>query len=76
LVYSKKFFSKAKPDKIRATDYAYMGRLLAKTKQDSLAQEMLVKAFNLDSTKADLLSEAAMSLNRIRNLTKPWIFIK
>src|ERR1035437_7689929 len=33
LVYSKKFFRRAKPDKIRATDYAYLGRLFAKTKQ-------------------------------------------
>jgi tetratricopeptide (TPR) repeat protein len=70
LLYSKKFFKRAKPEKVRAADYAYLGRLLAKTKQDSLAHEMLVKAFELDSTKADLLSEAAMSLNRIKRYDK------
>jgi predicted Zn-dependent protease len=70
LLYSRKFFSRAKPDKIRATDYAYMGRLLAKTKQDSLAQEMLVKAFKVDSSRSELLSEAAMSLIKLKKYDK------
>ena len=70
LKYSKKFFKRAKPEKIRSADYAYLGRLLAKTKQDSLAHEMLVKAFEIDSTKSELLSEAAMSLNRIKRYDK------
>jgi tetratricopeptide (TPR) repeat protein len=70
LVYSRKFFRRAKPDKIRPTDYIYLGRLLAKTKQDSLAYEKLFKAFQLDSTKSELLSEAAMSLNRIKKYDK------
>jgi tetratricopeptide (TPR) repeat protein len=70
LIYSKKFFSRANPAKVRATDYAYMGRLLAKTKQDSLAHEKLVMAFQLDTTKSELLSEAAMSLNRIKKYDK------
>ncbi|MCX6244448.1 MAG: tetratricopeptide repeat protein [Bacteroidetes bacterium] len=66
IIYSKKFFRHAKPDKVRATDYAYLGRLLAKTKQDSAAFEILVKAFNIDTTKAELLSEAAMSLIKLK----------
>ena len=70
LVYSRKFFRRAKPDKIRPTDYVYLGRLLAKTKQDSLAYEKLYKAFQLDSSKSELLSEAAMSLNRIKKYDK------
>jgi tetratricopeptide (TPR) repeat protein len=70
LLYIKKFFKKADPAKVRATDYAYLGRLLAKTKQDSLANEMLVKAFTLDSSKSELLSEAAMSLIKIKKYDK------
>ena len=70
LVYSKKFFAKVKPDKIRAADYTYLGRLLAKTKQDSLAYENLYKAFQMDTSKSELLSEAAMSLNRIKKYDK------
>jgi len=70
LVYSKKFFRRVKPDKVRPADYAYLGRLLAKTKQDSLAYEQLLNAFNMDSSKSELLSEAAMSLNKIKNYPK------
>jgi tetratricopeptide (TPR) repeat protein len=70
LVYSRKFFRRVKPDKIRPADYAYLGRLLAKTKQDSLAYEQLLNAFNMDSSKSELLSEAAMSLNKIKKYDK------
>ncbi|MGE5424515.1 MAG: tetratricopeptide repeat protein, partial [Syntrophothermus sp.] len=70
IYYSKKFFRNSKPDKIRPLDYAYLGRLLAKTKQDSLASEMLLKAFTLDSTKAELLSEAALTLIRGKNFNR------
>jgi tetratricopeptide (TPR) repeat protein len=70
LFYSKKFFRRADPSKVRATDYAYLGRLLAKTKQDSLANEMLVKAFNIDSSRSELLSEAAMSLIKLKKYDK------
>jgi len=70
LQYSRKFFRRAKPDKIRATDYAYMGRLLAKTKQDSLASEMLVKAFTIDTSRSDLLSEAARSMIKLKKYDK------
>jgi len=70
LIYSKKFFSNANPEKIRATDYAYLGRLLAKSKQDSLAYETLMKAFQLDTSKSELLSEAGASLMRVRNYQK------
>jgi tetratricopeptide (TPR) repeat protein len=66
LQYSRKFFKNAPKDKIRPADYAYLGRLLAKTKQDSLASAMLMKAFTLDSSKGELLSEAAMSLNKLK----------
>jgi len=70
LVYSKKFFRRAKPDKIRATDYAYLGRLFAKTKQDSLAHENLLKAFQMDTSRSELLSEAAMSMIKLKKYDK------
>ena len=70
LVYSKKFFRRAKPDKIRATDYAYLGRLFAKTKQDSLAHENLMKAFQMDTSRSELLSEAAMSMIKLKKYDK------
>jgi predicted Zn-dependent protease len=70
LLYSKKFFRRADPAKVRATDFAYLGRLLAKSKQDSLAHEMLVKAFNIDTSRSELLSEAAMSLIKTKKYDK------
>ncbi|MEI6898239.1 MAG: tetratricopeptide repeat protein [Bacteroidota bacterium] len=70
LYYSKKFFTRVKPEKVRATDLAYLGRLLVKSKQDSLAHEKLLKAFQMDTSKAELLSEAAMSLVRIKKYDK------
>jgi tetratricopeptide (TPR) repeat protein len=70
LIYSKKFFNRAKPDKIRATDYSYLGRLFAKTKQDSLAHENLLKAFQMDTSRSELLSEAAMSMIKLKKYDK------
>jgi tetratricopeptide (TPR) repeat protein len=70
LIYSKKFFRRANPDKVRASDYAYLGRLLAKTKQDSLAHDNLVKAFMMDTSRSELLSEAAMSMIKLKKYDK------
>jgi tetratricopeptide (TPR) repeat protein len=70
LVYIKKFIANARPEKVRSLDYAYYGRLLAKTKQDSLATEQLMKAYSLDTSKADLISEAALSYTRIKKYDK------
>jgi Flp pilus assembly protein TadD len=70
LVYSKKFFNGAKPEKVRATDYTYLGRLYARTKQDSLAFENLVKAFQMDTSHSELLSEAAMSVIKLKKYDK------
>jgi len=70
LVYSEKFFHRANPDKIRATDYAYLGRLFAKTKQDSLAHENLMKAFQMDTSRSELLSEAARSMIKLKKYDK------
>jgi tetratricopeptide (TPR) repeat protein len=70
LFYSKKFFSRAKPDKIRPADYVYLGRSYAKTKQDSLAHIYLLKAFQMDTSRSDLLSEAAVSMMKLKKYGK------
>ena len=70
LVYIKKFIANAKPEKVRSLDYAYYGRLLAKTKQDSLATEQLMKAYDLDTSKVELISEAALSYTKIKKYDK------
>jgi len=70
LPYIRKFIAHAKPEKIRALDYAYYGRLLSKLKQDSLASEQLLKAYSMDTSKAELLSEAALGYTRIKKYDK------
>ncbi len=70
LEYIKKFIANAKPDKVRSLDYAYYGRTLAKLKQDSLATLELMKAYALDTTKSELISEAALSFTRIKKYDK------
>ncbi len=70
LPYIKKFIAQAKPEKVRALDYAYYGRLLSKLKMDSLASEQLLKAYTLDTSKVELISEAALSYTRIKKYDK------
>jgi tetratricopeptide (TPR) repeat protein len=70
LVYIRKFLANAKPEKVRSLDYAYYGRLLAKTKQDSLATVQLMKAYDLDTSKTELISEAALCFTRVKNYDK------
>jgi tetratricopeptide (TPR) repeat protein len=70
LLYIRKFIANAKPAKVRSLDYAYYGRLLAKTKQDSLAPEQLMKAYSLDTSKVELISEAALCFTRIKKYDK------
>jgi len=70
LYFSRKFFANEKPDKIRATDYIYYGRILAKNKQDEQAYENLLKGFEMDSTKPELLSEAALCLTKVKKYDK------
>lgn len=66
LIYIQKFLQNAKPEKIRADDYVYYGRLLSKTKNDSLAAEKLLTAYQMDSTKIELLSEIALSYVKLK----------
>ncbi|MBN1200156.1 MAG: tetratricopeptide repeat protein [Bacteroidales bacterium] len=61
------FLEKSDPGKIRYSDKSYYGRLLSKNDMDSLAALVLYEAFLLDTTKIDLLSEAAMSYIKIKD---------
>lgn len=70
LLYIKKFLTHAKAEKVRPTDFVYYGRLLSKNKIDSLATINLLKAYNLDTSRSELLSEAAFSYNRMKNYNK------
>jgi tetratricopeptide (TPR) repeat protein len=57
--YMKKFMTNAPAEKITGKDYAYDGRISVKNGQDSLGIISLSKAFELDSSNIDLLSEIA-----------------
>jgi len=70
LEYSRKFFLKAKPEKIRPQDYIYYGRLLAKMKFDTLAPEPLLKAYSMDTSKVELISEAALCWTKAKKYEK------
>ena len=47
------YFQKAKPEELKASDYASYGKLLVKLKEDSLANEVLAKGIALDSTDVE-----------------------
>jgi tetratricopeptide (TPR) repeat protein len=70
LYFARKFFANEKPDKIRAADYIYYGRILARNKLDEQASEELLKGYVMDTTKPELLSEAALCLTRIKKYDK------
>jgi tetratricopeptide (TPR) repeat protein len=57
--YMSKFVRNAPVEKITSKDYAYAGRILVKSGQDSLGVLSLTKAFELDTTNIDLLTEIA-----------------
>ena len=54
-----KFFERVEKSKVKVlpSDYQYLGKLLSKTGQDSLAIVTLTKAIELDSTQIDLYNE-------------------
>jgi len=63
----KKFFelrSSSDTSKIISTDYEYMGRLFGKNGNDSLSIVNLIKAVEMDSTKAGLLEDIAKSYEK------------
>jgi len=70
LYFAKKFFANEKPDRIRSADYIYYGRILARNKMDELASEELLKGYVLDTTKPELLSEAALCYTKVKKYDK------
>lgn len=70
LYFARKFFSIEKPEKIRAADYIYYGRILARNKLDEQASQELLKGFELDTTKPELLSEAALCFTKVKKYDK------
>ena len=55
------WMTKADPKRIIPEDYLYLGRLQIASKQDSLGVGNLRKAYDLDSTDADVFQEIAKS---------------
>jgi tetratricopeptide (TPR) repeat protein len=56
------WMSKADPKRIIAQDYLYLGRLQMASGQDSIGMNSLRKAYDLDSTQADVLDTIARAL--------------
>lgn len=57
--YISKFIKNAPADKITSKDLAYDGRISIKSGQDSLGIVSLTKAFEMDTTNIDMLTEIA-----------------
>jgi tetratricopeptide (TPR) repeat protein len=70
LSYIRKFIALSKPEKIRYSDYAYYGRTLAKMKMDTLAPAQLMKAWSIDTSKVELISEAALCWTKAKKYDK------
>jgi tetratricopeptide (TPR) repeat protein len=49
-----KYFQTAKPEDLKAADYASYGKLLLETKEDSLANEMFAKGIALDTAHQEI----------------------
>lgn len=70
LKYIKLFIDNAPKEKVRSLDYAYYGRLYAKMKIDSLAPDQLMKAYQLDTSKIEYISEAALCWTKAKKFDK------
>ncbi len=62
LAFMKKFLENVDSTKVIASDYAYYGKLLAKTNNDLLAVVYLNRAIKADSTNADLYNDLSLVL--------------
>lgn len=70
LIYAEKFLARAPADKVRPSDLSYYGRILVKNKMDAKAAQVLLDAYKLDTTKPELISEAAMCYVRQKDYPK------
>lgn len=62
LAFMKKFLDNADSTKVIASDYAYYGKLLAKSNNEALAIGYLNRAIRADSTNADLYNDLSLVL--------------
>jgi tetratricopeptide (TPR) repeat protein len=62
-----KLINDTPPDNLIALDYTYYGRLLIKEKQPQKALENLLKAYEMDTTKTELLKEIATAYENTGN---------
>lgn len=60
------FFKKTASENIRTSDYAYYGRAHSKLHLDSLAGVYFLKAYDMDTTKTNYLSEAINAFNNAK----------
>jgi tetratricopeptide (TPR) repeat protein len=64
------YFQRAKPEELQGSDYTYFGKLLLKTKEDSLASEAFTKAVEMDSTQIEAADLNAETLFKARKFDK------
>lgn len=62
-----KLFKLLSEDARAAQDYEYYGKLLVATNKDSLGLVMLKKAYSIDPSRADLLSEIASAYFKLKD---------
>ena len=63
-------------DKRIIQDFEYYGKLLIKTDKDSLGIEQLLKAYALDPTRADLLSEISNAWFKLKNYPNAILYMQ
>ncbi len=70
LKFMKEFFLKTQAEKILPSDYSYLGRILSKSGQDSLAIIEFEKAARLEPANVDHLSDMITSWNKMKKYDK------
>jgi tetratricopeptide (TPR) repeat protein len=76
LISSEKFFTKTTPEKIKFVDFSYYGKTLSKNSKDSLAIIAFLKAYDLDTTNYDVLSDIAASYNKMKKYKEAAYYYK
>lgn len=66
LINIRKFLDKTNSKKIIQSDWIYYGKISSKMKNDSLAIEYYLKGYKMDTTNYDVLSDIAISFNRMK----------
>lgn len=66
---AQKLFEKVSEDKLIGQDYEYYGKIYIMNNQDSMGVEMLRKAYLMDNTRCDLLSEIWKAYDKMKKYT-------